>query len=505
MTLRRRFAVMSQTLTSVVVALTFTHRNLFAAHTFWQLAMERGSAFALDHATYGKGALLTRRQLRSLPTGFVRLSEPVKGRGASWIRSVARAVAAAFCALVLSGAAFADPPTPRPKPIDILIAATRIAVTDARIGQNGNHTRFVLNLSEKVDFEVFTLADPYRIVIDLPEVAWRLTGDGQAAAGGAIRGYRYGLFRPGRSRMVIDLSGPMAIANKFLLPPEGERRYRLVLDLAPVNRSKYLATAGWPKDEQSQPESEPDVAIDDGSRPANARRVVVIDPGHGGVDPGTTGYSGTYEKDVVLALGKQLRDALVRTGRYDVVMTRDTDIFLSLRARVAVARRAGADLFISLHADSSPNSSSVRGASVYTLSERASDREADALARAENQSDIIAGVDLTNEPDIVTSILIDLAQRETKNNSARFAQILLPELGRSGRIVARTHRFAGFVVLKAPDVPSVLIETGYLSNKQDEAALNNNRWRSEMAKGIARGVDRYFALIRHGKTARGTE
>ena len=436
----------------------------------------------------------------------MRLLEPDKGWGVPQIR---RALAAACVAVALCWSAapgLAQPPMPRPKPLEILIAATRTAVTDARIGKNGDHTRFVLNISEKVDFEVFTLADPYRIVLDLPEVAWRLTGGSENAIGGAIRGYRYGLFRAGRSRMVIDLAGPVSIANIFLLPPEGERRYRLVLDLAPVDRAKYLATAGWPKGSQPPPEQQPELAIDDGSsKPANAKRVVVIDLGHGGVDPGTTGYSGTYEKDVVLALGKQLRDALQRSGRYEVVMTRDTDIFLSLRARVAVARRAKADLFISLHCDSAPNSSAVRGASVYTLSERASDREADALARAENQSDIIAGVDLTNEPDIVTSILIDLAQRETKNHAARFAQVLLPELRNSGRVSAQTHKFAGFVVLKAPDVPSVLLETGYLSNMEDEEALNDNRFRATMASGIARGVDRYFALIRHGKTAAGTE
>jgi len=489
----------------VVVALTRPYRNLFAARAFRQLALVCGRAFAFDHATYGKGGLLTRRQSRLSQTGFVRLLEPDKGWGVLRIQT-GLLFAVALASWLVSSAAQAQPPLPRPKPIEILIAAARIAVTDARIGKNGEHTRFVLNLSDKADFEVFTLADPYRIVLDLPEVAWRLTGDGQQAVGGAIRGYRYGLFRAGRSRMVIDLAGPVAIANKFLLPPEGERRFRLVLDLAPVDRATYLASAGWPKDAQSKPEDLGEVAVDDGSaRPANGKRVVVIDPGHGGVDPGTTGYSGTYEKDVVLALGKQLRDALVRTGRYDVVMTRDTDIFLSLRARVAVGRRAKGDLFISLHCDSSPNSSSVRGASVYTLSERASDREADALARAENQSDIIAGVDLTNEPDIVTSILIDLAQRETKNNSARFAQGLLPELRSSGRIVAQTHKFAGFVVLKAPDVPSVLIETGYLSNKDDEESLNDLRWRADMAGGIARGVDRYFALLRHGRTTAGTE
>jgi N-acetylmuramoyl-L-alanine amidase len=487
----------------VVVALTRPYRNLFGARVFRQLAARWGQAFAFDHDTYGKGALLTRRQLRCLPIGFVRLLEPDKAWGVPRIRDMlVLAVATSLC---WPASALAQPPLPRPKPLEILIAATRIAVTDARIGKNGDHTRFVLNISDKVDFEVFTLADPYRIVLDLPEVAWRLAGDSQNAVGGAIRGYRYGLFRTGRSRMVIDLAGPVAIANKFLLPPEGERRYRLVLDLAPVDRAKYLSSAGWPKGAQLPPEPEPEVAIDDGSRPANAKRVVVIDPGHGGVDPGTTGYSGTYEKDVVLALGKQLRDALLRTGRYDVVMTRDTDIFLSLRARVAVARRAKADLFISLHCDSSPNSSAVRGASVYTLSERGSDREADALARAENQSDIIAGVDLTNEPDIVTSILIDLAQRETKNNAARFAQVLLPELRSSGRVSAQTHKFAGFVVLKAPDVPSVLLETGYLSNMEDEEALSNARFRATMASGIARGVDRYFALIRHGRATAGTE
>lgn len=397
-------------------------------------------------------------------------------------------------------------PVPRPKPIEILLAATKIAVTDARIGASGDHTRFVLNVSESVDFQVFTLADPYRIVIDLPEVAWRLPVGAEQAMGGAIKGYRFGLFRPGRSRMVIDLSGPVSIANKFLLPPEGERRYRLVLDLAPTDRSKYLVTAGWPKgfDEQAGSLDEPVALADTNAKHPDAKRVIVIDPGHGGVDPGTTGQDGTYERNVVLAVGKALRDALLRTGRYEVVMTRDTDIFLSLRARVAVARRAKADLFVSLHADSAPNSG-VRGASIYTLSERSSDREAEALARAENQSDIIAGVDLTNEPDIVTSILIDLAQRETKNNSVRFAQALLPELKRSGRIVAKSHRFAGFVVLKAPDVPSVLIELGYLSNLQDESDMNTVRWRSDMAASIASGIGRYFASIRRDQTSAGPQ
>lgn len=363
-------------------------------------------------------------------------------------------------------------------------------VNDVRVGQHGKNTRFVLNLSDKVDVEIFTLADPYRIVIDFPEIAWRLDPTATQASAGLIKGFRFGLFKPGRSRMVIDLAAPATIMNRFLLPPEGERRYRLVLDLAPVDRAKYLATAGWPAGaEAPAPEEEP--APDTAAKPPTAKRIVVIDAGHGGVDPGATGQDGTHEKDLVLALAKSLRDALEGTGKYTVVMTRDSDIFLSLKARVAVGRRAKADLFISLHADSAPGSQ-VRGASVYTLSEKASDKEAEALARSENQSDIIAGVDLTDEGDIVTSILIDLAQRETKNNSVKFAQALVPELQRAGEVTQKSHRFAGFVVLKAPDVPSVLVEVGYLSNRQDESVMNTNRWRKRMADSIARAVDRYF-------------
>lgn len=363
-------------------------------------------------------------------------------------------------------------------------------VNDVRVGQHGKNTRFVLNLSDKVDAEIFTLADPYRIVIDFPEIAWRLDPTATQASAGLIKGFRFGLFKPGRSRMVIDLAAPATIMNRFLLPPEGERRYRLVLDLAPVDRAKYLATAGWPAGADAPaPEDEP--APDTTAKPPTAKRVVVIDAGHGGVDPGATGQDGTHEKDLVLALAKSLRDALESAGKYTVVMTRDSDIFLSLKARVAVGRRAKADLFISLHADSAPGSM-ARGASVYTLSEKASDKEAEALARSENQSDIIAGVDLTDEADIVTSILIDLAQRETKNNSVKFAQALVPELQRAGEVTQKSHRFAGFVVLKAPDVPSVLVEVGYLSNRQDESVMNTNRWRKRMADSIARAVDRYF-------------
>lgn len=377
------------------------------------------------------------------------------------------------------------------------VAVPPAEITEIRVGKHDDHTRFVLDVSQKVDFDVFTLADPYRVVIDFPEVGWRIDPAAAKGAVGLMKGYRYGLYRPGRSRMVVDLSGPAALANKFLLPPEGQRQYRLVLDLVPTDRATYLKSAGWPEaaalDAPSVLEEPPVDPV--AEKPRNVKRVIVIDAGHGGVDPGATGVSGALEKDLVLSLATTVRDALESTGKYKVVMTRDTDIFLSLKARVAVGRRARADLFISIHADSAPGSE-ARGASVYTLSERASDREAEALARAENQSDVIAGVDLTNESDIVTSILIDLAQRETKNSSVKFAQALVPELQHAGGVTQRSHRFAGFMVLKAPDVPSVLIEVGYLSSAHDESEMKTRRWRSNMASAISQAVDAYFKQSR---------
>ncbi len=379
----------------------------------------------------------------------------------------------------------------------VVLAAPQAVISEIRVAKHEDHTRFVLDVSQKVDFSVFTLADPYRVVIDFPEVGWRLDPAAGKSAVGLMKGFRYGLYRPGRSRMVVDLSGPATLANKFLLPPEGQRQYRLVLDLVPTDRATYLKTAGWPEAAATdappaveEPPVDPVV-----KKPRNVKRVIVIDAGHGGVDPGATGVSGAQEKDLVLAVALSLRDALEETGKYKVVMTRDTDIFLSLKARVAVGRQAKADLFISLHADSAPGSG-ARGASVYTLSERASDREAEALARSENQSDVIAGVDLTNESDIVTSILIDLAQRETKNSSVKFAQALVPELQRAGGVTQKSHRFAGFRVLKAPDVPSVLIELGYLSNASNESEMRTRRWRANMAAGISRAVDEYFKQSR---------
>jgi N-acetylmuramoyl-L-alanine amidase len=225
--------------------------------------------------------------------------------------------------------------------------------------------------------------------------------------------------------------------------------------------------------------------------------LIYLDPGHGGADPGTIGSDGVYEKTITLAMAKELQRQLLATGRYRVKMTRQGDQYVPLRLRFEMARRDHADMFISLHADSDPGSLS-RGATVYTLSETASDAEAAALAAKENKADLIDGVDLSQQGTAVTSILIDLAQRETKNRSAAFAELLVHDMSAVTRLQRNSHRYAGFAVLKAPDIPSVLIELGYLSDSQDEALLISPLHRTKLAGAMLRAIDGYYAEVASG-------
>ncbi len=364
----------------------------------------------------------------------------------------------------------------------------------ARIGEHPDRTRFVVELSDPVDIRTFTLSSPNRVVIDLPAVQWRLEGPPRPSGHGAVKSYRYGLFRPGNSRFVIDLEKPVIVSDILVLPPERGFGYRVVIDLFPTTQAKFDRTAGWPADlkareyaaEQSAtPPQQP-------AAPRTARKIIVIDPGHGGLDSGTVGVGGAMEKDIVLATSLGLRKTLQAHG-YTVYMTRDSDVFIPLRQRVKMARSWRADLFISIHADSI-HDPSVDGLSIYTLSDKGSDKEAAALAAKENQSDVIAGVDLSGENSAVAPILIDLAQRDTMNKSSRFAETAIAELSHATDILPRQpHRSAAFVVLKAPDVPAVLIELGYLSNPRDAEQMNTAAWRSGVADAIARAVDRHFA------------
>ncbi len=381
-------------------------------------------------------------------------------------------------------------------------------VIDLRLGEEGDRTRLVVELSEPVGVQVFTLTEPNRVVIDMPEVLWRNPENVPPTRNGIVQSYRYGLFREGNSRFVIDLNAPVRVSVPLTFPPDGEFGFRLILDLHQTSVEDFVANAGWPQEfrgaaafgapseelntaEARAPDPVPAVAQSTAPNTV-AKRIIVVDAGHGGIDPGTHGASGLEEKTVVLAVAKKLRETLEATNRYDVHLTRETDIFIPLRGRVDIARAAKADLFLSLHIDSH-DIRDIRGASVYTLSEEGSDQEADRLAEKENMSDVIAGIDLAREDNPVASILIDLAQRDTMNRSVRFAETVLTNLSQSTYVRPTTpRRSAGFAVLKAPDVPAVLIELGYITNQTDEREMATDAWRSRVAGSITSAIDGYF-------------
>lgn len=373
-------------------------------------------------------------------------------------------------------------------------AANLPVVSNVRLGERGPMTRMVIDMgaSGGAPQNVFTLGDPYRLVVDLPEAQFQLPETAGKSGMGLVSGFRYGRFQAGLSRIVVDATGPVAVDRHFVLPPQSGYGFRVVIDLKSVTPAEFAESVGL-----GRPIASPVAALPPLETPTeptdrqDGKRVIVIDPGHGGVDPGTHGQSGVNEKDVVLAFAQEFARQLRESDRYEVHLTRDSDRFIPLRERVNISRRYGADLFISIHADAIDRRN-VSGMSVYTLSETASDREAEALAAKENQSDIIAGVDLVGENSEVTDILIDLAQRETKNFSVRFAQTLVAKADGVTPLLQRTHRFAGFRVLKAPDVPSVLVELGFLTNRADERNLTSASWRRRVAGTLAQSVDSYF-------------
>jgi N-acetylmuramoyl-L-alanine amidase len=359
--------------------------------------------------------------------------------------------------------------------------------SEVRLGGDDTQTRMVVDFSRKIELRAFTLANPYRVIIDLPQVAFRLPPQTGEGGRGLIKAFRYGLMMTGGSRIVIDLTRPARIEKSFVLEPSNEQPARLVLDLAAVDRDAFLRTIALENRAR-----EPAVAVKPVPR-SDARPIIVLDPGHGGIDNGTKAASGEMEKTIVLEFALLLRDKIEKAGKYHIVMTRSDDTFVALADRVQFARAQQASLFISIHADALPRGEGdAQGASVYTLSETASDSEAARLAETENRADVIAGVDLTFEPNDVADILIDLAQRETKTFSVQFARGLIEAMRTATRMHKNSLKSAGFRVLKAPDIPSVLVELGYVSNRQDIKSLTSADWREHTADSIAQAVDRFF-------------
>ncbi len=395
-------------------------------------------------------------------------------------------------------------PVAPPRPIPQTVAGPSVGaapqgplpiVMSARIGEHQDRTRLVIELSDPVNLRAFALAGPDRVVIDMPEVSWRLGSPPRPSGFGAVKSYRYGQFRAGNSRMVIDLNQPVSVSDALVISPSAGFGYRVVIDLFPTTRPKFDAQAGWPADLKKR-ESDAErlaalIAAQQAPPAGSGKRIVVLDPGHGGLDSGTIGVNGLMEKDLALAEGLKLARTLRQRG-YTVVLTRTNDSFIPLRQRVAIARANKADIFIALHADSNPDPETT-GTSIYTLNDGRSDREASALARRENQSDAIAGVDLSGENNPVAPILIGLAQRDTRNKSSEFATNALHNLGQVTDLLARSpHRSASLAVLVAPDVPAVLVELGYLSNNGDAAQMNTDSWRAKVADAIADAVDTQF-------------
>jgi N-acetylmuramoyl-L-alanine amidase len=398
-------------------------------------------------------------------------------------------------ALLCAGSTVAGPAVPS------AVAASDFPVaSDVRLAGDAQQTRFILDLDKTIQFRAFTLADPYRVVVDLPQVDFRLPNGSGTNGRGLVKAFRYGLVMPGGSRIVFDLTGPARISSSYVLDAANGQPPRLVLEFEEVDRAGFAPSTAA----DSRPELRP--AIADAAEiaarettapaapgPADPRPVIVIDPGHGGIDNGT--QSGNEnEKSLVLAFGLALRDRIEKGGKYRVVMTRTDDTFIPLDDRVRIARNQSAALFVSIHADALPRrEGDAQGATIYTLSDRASDAEAERLAEAENKADAIGGVNLTAEPTEVADILIDLVQRETRTFSNRFARLLAGEMKNTARMYKHPLKSAGFRVLKAPDVPSVLVELGYVSNKSDLEHLVSESWRARTVGSMALAIDAFFA------------
>jgi N-acetylmuramoyl-L-alanine amidase len=368
--------------------------------------------------------------------------------------------------------------------------------SDVRVAGDDSLTRFVVDLDKTIDIRAFTLANPYRVVIDMPQVTFQLPPKAGVTGRGLIKAFRFGLVMQGGSRMVIDLARPARIDKAIVLEAANEQPARLVLELAATDREAFLrATAlnSRPPEAPLRQAERADAKAGDDKASSDPRPLIVVDPGHGGIDNGTRAPSGESEKMLVLEFALALREKIEKAGKYRVLMTRSDDTFIPLNERVQVARANKASLFISIHADALVRrDSSAQGVTVFTVSERASDASAARLAEAENRADAIAGLDLSAEPPDVADILIDLARRETKTFSVQFARTLITEMRSAAKLHQNPLKSAGFRVLKAPDVPSVLVELGFVTNKEDVKALTSESWRSRATDAVVQAIDAFF-------------
>lgn len=375
-------------------------------------------------------------------------------------------------------------------------SAFAATIKDMRLASFSNGTgRIVIESDVRADSKIFLLENPKRLVVDLAQSS--LSGQIQKKdfkKNNVISQVRFGKPQKNVARIVFDLSSS-ATESHFILPPENKKGvWRLVIDLKPNKivelPLKTTAVSSLKTPVKKEPVKKSSTSLLPFSK---AKKIVMLDAGHGGQDPGAISKNGHYEKDLTLKMAKETKKLLEDAG-YKVVLTRDRDVFITLRGRVKKAHEAKADLFISIHADSARNTS-ARGLSIYTISEKASDKEAAALAERENKSDILLGMDLDDYQQEVSSVLIDLAKQDTMKESRRYADLVVKEMQKTVQLLPNAHRFAGFAVLKSPNIPSVLLEMGYMSNRREEREMQKASYRRNLGKALVRAVDNYFKTL----------
>lgn len=381
-----------------------------------------------------------------------------------------------------------------PKPVGEWNPSGRAVAIAAEVTSEGPRTRLLFTLSKAVDPHAFVMERPDRAIIDLPEVNFQLPADAGRHRVGLVSSFRYGLFASGRSRIVIDLAQPALIGEVSVTTRKLDNAVLLSVELVRAEREVFSRKAAA----ETVPVRAASPVVP--AAAADRRPVIAIDAGHGGLDPGARAGE-LLEKDIVFGFAQDLRKKLETSGRYRIVMTRDADVFIPLDERVKRARAAKADLFISIHADTIATHQ-VRGATVYTGSEQASDDESANVAERENSADQQAGFKGPEQPEEVADILQDLTLRETRGFSQRFAGQLIQGLTPVTRLNVRPHRQAGFRVLRAYDIPSVLLELGYLSSQQDLSLLTSESWREKATGAMATAIERFFATrLANGSTA----
>ncbi len=353
-------------------------------------------------------------------------------------------------------------------------------------------TRFFMDFDKSVSVKTFYMDHPNRIIIDFDEASFNFGEDSRPKPRGLITAIQFGRISEGHSRIVLTLAAPSEIIKASMQQRLDEETYRFLLDIDSTDEQTYAKLLEQQRQtigDTVQPgikEKKLSPAIKNPNR-----FLIVLDPGHGGIDSGAVGRKGTLEKEVVLSFAKSLKAKIAENGPFDVKMTRSDDTFLSLRQRLDYTKASKADLFISIHADS-VRQRFVRGSTIYTLSKRASDKFSEQLAEQENQADLVAGVSLKEESAGINDILSDLTARETKRFSKRFSGLVVENMKSEIRLIKNPQRSAAFAVLKAPDVPSVLIELGYLSNTEDEKLLRSKEWRNKTANAITQAVSDFF-------------